>query len=73
MSAAKSKVVIVDLEKVEQLTVEIMQKINECLHKEVMTAPEVVLALNTVAYHVMQARTELDEELKSHALKRVAA
>jgi len=72
LSPVKDKAVIVNVEKVERLAHEIMDTVNKHLPKESMTAPEVVLALQTVAYHVMKAREELDEELKKIGIQGIA-
>lgn len=73
MPDSKSKVTIVDVDKTENLAQKILDKINEHLLQEDMTAPEVVLALQTVAYHVMQAKEEFEQEQEKTGIQRLAA
>lgn len=73
MPDSKSKVTIVDVDKTENLAQKILDEINEHLLQEDMTAPEVVLALQTVAYHVMQAKEEFEQEQKKPGIQRIAA
>lgn len=73
MPDSKSKVAIVDVDKTERLTRKIIERINEHLLQEDMTAPEVVLALQTAAYHVIEAKEEFEQERKRPGIARTAA
>lgn len=72
MSPAKNKIVIIDVEKVERLTRELVDTVNEHFSQETLTGPEVVMALETVAYHVMKAHVEFKQGLQKLVDKTIA-
>lgn len=62
MAAAKSKVIRVDMDKVDKCSQEIQEAVNKFLCQVSMIGAELVLALNKACYNVIDAWVEADEE-----------
>ena len=66
LSAAKERIVKVDLDKIDRLAREISAKISEYLLVENMTGAEVSLALSKAFYIIVEAWIEYEKETAQH-------